>query len=323
MSENRILIDMISEVLVAPLHSGEIEVLQKACEQYVTSITFEKMEYCVLSFVTKTPDENLIDNLITIVKDFTDDTVNISPIVSIILAEYICYIATREGSTITKSSAICSLMVMNSMVLNKGKHDSLFSPSRIIDMYHKYDLYREAQISSISQNDTDISFIPRIFYSVESVDELTEDEGIDLISEIKVIAKESCLYKYEIVLKDILKKQINEVFDYVYYAIYTMINEIAWVYLEVNPINTIYRIAEKTSTQKVKLASILQAIRKSEHYIQYTPNSRSSIILNMLVQEDLYGAPILQKTFSPVEFAIYLYNEFILEKLREEGNDNE
>jgi hypothetical protein len=323
MSENKILTDMISEVLVIPLYSGEIDVLQKACKQYETSITFDKMECCVLSFVTKTPNEDLIDSLITIEKDFTDDTINISPIVSIILSEYICYIITREDPDIAKNSAICSLMVMNSMVLNKGKYDSLFSPSRIIDMYHKYDLYRDVQVSSISQNDTDISFIPRIFYSVKSVDELSEDEEVDLISEIKVIAKESCLYKYELILKDILKKQINDVFEYVYYAIYTMINEIAWVYLEVNPINTIYRIAEKTSTQKVKLASILQAIRKSEHYIQYTPNSRSSIILNMLVQENLYGAPILQKTFSPVEFAIYLYNEFILEKLREEGNDNE
>lgn len=205
---------------------------------------------------------------------------------------------------------IYSLIVRNMMVIRKNSYNKLLAPAFITPMYPFSDSYRKNENHIEECSDTQI--VPDIFEydSFEDMD-VTLDE--DNFSEIKQLAQQAAMLKYQELICDIKSKSIEDPFVLAYYAANMLAVEPQWKYVDSNPVKTLMNILP-SSRKNAKLKNIKPKLKDSEWYISYESDSKSSLLLNYIKDSNLTDE-IGELPLSDLEFAIYMYYELFLEEL--------
>lgn len=343
--DNYTLKAMLDKVLIAPISEELLETLESTCSIYVEDISDDEIDQCVNSYIFQNVNndlEELLDNENQEdeedeeddeeidnnneeeedeeVDDNEEDTseYNIAPIINIVMSGYCCYMICNE--TNTRKAAICSLSLMNSIKLQWFDSAKILFPDMITELYFKYDNYQESQTKGLIQSKEANMITPQIFTDDLNLEDIEDAEEFN--NQIKSLAYYASLYHLEeVVKKNIISQNSTAPYSDIYNAIYNILTDMPWVFLDKHPAQTINKIMSEIQCQtKKKFSEILAEITNLNEFKHTQPKSNSSIILRMLADNNLCkGSKFVGQKLSIKEFAIALYYELLLEILLNEN----
>lgn len=303
---------MLNSVLVIPFQKDLTSKLASLGKSYAKTADRHKVEDCVSAFICGTQNTTLRSYLMKQYREQFNENIKLPPAVYKILSEYVVYILIIDTDKEYNNTdrMIYSLIVRNMMVIRKNSYNKLLAPAFITPMYPFSDSYRKNENHIEECSDTQI--VPDIFEydSFEDMD-VTLDE--DNFSEIKQLAQQAAMLKYQELICDIKSKSIEDPFVLAYYAANMLAVEPQWKYVDSNPVKTLMNILP-SSRKNAKLKNIKPKLKDSEWYISYESDSKSSLLLNYIKDSNLTDE-IGELPLSDLEFAIYMYYELFLEEL--------
>lgn len=239
-----------------------------------------------------------------------NENIKLPPAVYKILSEYVVYILITDKEYNDTNRMIYSLIVRNMMIIRKNSYNKLLAPEFITPMYPFSDLYRKNE--NHIQECPDTQIVPDIFEcdSFEEMDVILDEDNF---SEIKQLAQQAAMLKYQELICEIKSKGIEDPFVLAYYAANKLAVKPQWKYVDSNPVKTLMNILP-SSRKNAKLKNIKAKLKDSKWYTNYESDSKSSLLLNYIKKSDMTNE-ISDLQLSDLEFAIYTYYELFLEEL--------
>lgn len=299
--------DFLVGAIAIPYQEDFISVLDNLCNNYKESEhsfgIVDEMMACFLEESDSVDFQNYIDNGIC-------EHSSISHLPQNVLRRLALYICTTrieaQGDELEKS--ILASMAMNYLVLYKAKFDELQLADKVITIYNYHISKYLQQNCDVGQVDTK-ALMERIVskdFAISDMQNFDSDGLKSLVEEL-----------YTLKSDNLINNKISGI-D-IYESVYNVIGEIFQLQSGVYYGETLGRIIDRISSllpkrTSKKLKTIIANISPNvERGMIY---SKSSVLLRMLQGEHINReTDILNATFSPQEFAAYLYYELLVEKI--------
>lgn len=220
-----------------------------------------------------------------------------------------------SSSVLEKFCFLTSLYIRNFFVLQKNGQ-KMFNPYGLMKPLKYADEYLNVK-GTISNNGENV-FKPNIFRAKSWEDVIGEDNSVTLnhLKEIKTYAMKAEKYDFLQEVASVKSMTCKDSFQKAFVAAYRLSQVSSWLLVDSTPKLTMQKIMTNSKTSK-KLQSIDLDLAA---YPYVDIKSNSSLLLGYIYDAE-NNRELDQMEFTPMEFAIYLYHEFLLEKLMKEyGN---
>lgn len=233
------------------------------------------------------------------------------------IALYKVYIEVDETDD-ELEQVVLSSAFMNYLVLYKSNFDSLPIPEIV------YSFYRYHLAAYFKQNDTiSISNDTNIIAKIADEDFTINNLGEDEIGDLRMITKEAFLFRSEKIFNNESIQTEKDSFVRVFKAVKEYIQKADYLYYNISFLQFLPLIINKKEEEDSKeLASIINSLKQNNAETNELVSS-SSIILRLIAGQTVPGsAELLNKQFSLEELTVYLYYEFLIERIIKDYLDN-
>lgn len=299
---------LVDKAFILPLDTETKELLQRACEDYIKNIDIDKFENLILYFMYGTKYEDLYSH---VKQSISNNSLKVKPtdLLCKSLSQYIV-VATFEADTILESEkAAYSLALMNLMIGAKSKKVLFPFPESLHNGVNYYLNYYKTQAELKKPSDTKL--IPQILDAV-GIEVLDGVDLADCFEEIQYYCRKFARIQFED-SREVIKQtihNINEPYAKAYYCAVKLANQ-DWTYIDQNPVKSLMDF-EYSSSSKKKLSYIKEVVKQCQYYEAIEGSYSSSLLLNFLENSN---STLIDEEISmtPLEFAIALYYELVLE----------
>lgn len=311
--------DMLKGTLIVPYDDSVIEELVEVCNSYIMEEDFsiEDFENLVQALLSNKQTGSLCKTLEVNYKDKTGNEIKLPKCTWIPLTAFMLFISIKNSELDNELKAIYSAIVMNYMVLQKGKFSNVPFKKYIIQLYGYFDRHIEEK-NEIQESD-DNGLLNRILGDVDFV----ENEGIGN-DDLQSIANNAAKYRMTQLMKSDELTNIDNLFNRTYNGLVIFFEKLPWLYLDFTIQDIVQVLLPQKNNSTKKLKNILDDIRSMDNFSAPQYASNSSILLRLLDNDsEIEGTSIIEQKFTPKEFCVYLYYELMLEKKLKEYNDGE
>lgn len=311
--------DMLKGTLIVPYDDSVIEELVEVCNSYIMEDDFsiEDFENLVQALLSNKQTGSLCKTLEVNYKDKTGNEIKLPKCTWIPLTAFMLFISIKNSELDNELKAIYSAIVMNYMVLQKGKFSNVPFKKYIIQLYGYFDVHIEEKNEIQESNDDGL--LNRILADADFV----ENEGISN-DDLQCIANNAAKYRMTQLMKSDKLRNINNLFNRTYNGLVIFFDKLPWLYLDFTIQDIVQALLPQKNNSTKKLKNILDDIRSMDNFTAPQYASNSSILLRLLDNDsEIEETSIIEQKFTPQEFCVYLYYELMLEKKLEEYNDGE
>lgn len=311
--------DMLKGTLIVPYDDSVIEELVEVCNSYIMEDDFsiEDFENLAQALLSNKQTGSLCKTLEVNYKDKTGNEIKLPKCTWIPLTAFMLFISIKKSELDNELKAIYSAIVMNYMVLQKGKFSNVPFKKYIIQLYGYFDVHIEEKNEIQESNDDGL--LNRILADADFV----ENEGISN-DDLQCIANNAAKYRMTQLMKSDELRNIDNLFSRTYNGLVIFFEKLPWLYLDFTIQDIVQTLLPQKNNSTKKLKNILDDIRSMDNFTAPQYASNSSILLRLLDNDsEIEGTSIIEQEFTPQEFCVYLYYELMLEKKLEEYNDGE
>lgn len=311
-----VLSSMLAKAFIVPISDEEVENIKQIIDGFLEEINVDKLQLCGAVYFERKNLEEFRSAL-----DKQAETLDLelladlSDLAYIALSEYVLYQMACSSSVLEKFRFLTSLYIRNFFVLQKNGQ-KMFNPYGLMKPLKYADEYLNVK-GTISNNGENV-FKPNIFRAKSWEDVIGEDNSVTLnhLKEIKTYAMKAEKYDFLQEVASVKSMTCKDSFQKAFVAAYRLSQVSSWLLVEPTPKLTMQKIMTNSKTSK-KLQSIDLDLAA---YPYVDIKSNSSLLLGYIYDAE-NNRELDQMEFTPMEFAIYLYHEFLLEKLMKEyGN---
>jgi len=311
--------DMLKGTLIVPYADSVIEELVEICSSYVMEDDFsiEDFENLVQALLINKQTGSLCKTLEINYYNKTGNKIKLPKCTWIPLTAFILFISIKDSELDNELKAIYSAILMNYMILQKGKFSNVPFKKYIIQLYGHFDRYMEEK-NEIQESDDD-DLLNKILADVDFVD----NEGITN-DDLQYIANDAAKYRMTQLMKSDELANVDNLFNRTYKGLMIFFEKLPWLYLDFKIQDIIQVLLPQKSNSTKKLKNILDDIRNMDNFTAPQYASNSSILLRLLGNDSkLEGTSVIEQKFTPKELCVYLYYELMLEKELKEYYDGE
>lgn len=311
-----VLSSMLAKAFIVPISDEEVENIKQIIDGFLEEINVDKLQLCGAVYFERIKLEEFRSAL-----DKQAETLDLelladlSDLAYIALSEYVLYQMACSSSVLEEFRFLTSLYIRNFFVLQKNGQ-KMFYPYGLMKPLKYSDEYLNVK-GTISNNGENV-FKPNIFWAKSWKDVIGEDNSVTLyhLKEIKTYAMKAEKYDFLQEVTSIKSMNCKDSFQKAFVAAYRLSQVSSWILVDSTPKLTMQKIMTNSKTSKK-----LQCIDLDLTAYPYVDiKSNSSLLLGYIYDAE-NNRKLDQMEFTPMEFAIYLYHEFLLEKLMKEyGN---
>lgn len=312
-----ILSSMLAKAFIVPISNEEVENIKQIIDGFLEEINVDKLQLCGTVYFERIKLEEFRSAL-----DKQAETLDLelladlSDLAYIALSEYVLYQMACSSSVLEKFRFLTSLYIRNFFVLQKNGQ-KMFNPHGLKEALKYADEYLNVK-GNISNNVENV-FKPNIFGAESWQDVIGEDNSVTLnhLKEIKTYAMKAEKYDFLQEVASVKSMTCKDSFQKAFVAAYRLSQVSSWLLVDSTPKLTMQKIVTNSKTSK-KLQCIDLDLTA---YPYVNIKSNSSLLLGYIYDAEKNNRVLDQMEFTPMEFATYLYYEFLLEKLlKEYGN---
>lgn len=302
-----------AKAFIIPLAEDEIGKIKKVVDAYLKEVNIDKLQQCGEVYFKRVRKEELQTDLKEIAASLNLDFLDLSDLAYVALAEYILCTMVCSTTMSEKFRFLASMFIRNFLVLQKTEF-KMFFPEALKQslQYASFYMKKNGTINEIEE----YSFKPEIFSASKWPDIIASGESLSQrhFDEIKVYVLKAEKYDFLQVVSSAKKLKCKDNFQKALEVAYLLSHTSSWLMVDSNPKETIRQIMSGSKTRK-KLQNISFDLTGCPFdNIQ----SSSSVLLDCIYHSDEYDENLGLMEFSPLELAVYLYYEFLLEKLLKE-----
>lgn len=311
-----VLSSMLAKAFIIPISDEEVENIKQIIDGFLEEINVDKLQLCGAVYFERIKLEEFRSAL-----DKQAETLDLelhadlSDLAYIALSEYVLYQMACSSSVLEEFRFLTSLYIRNFFVLQKNGQ-KMFYPYGLMKPLKYSDEYLNVK-GTISNNGENV-FKPNIFWAKSWKDVIGEDNSVTLyhLKEIKTYAMKAEKYDFLQEVTSIKSMNCKDSFQKAFVAAYRLSQVSSWILVDSTPKLTMQKIMTNSKTSKK-----LQCIDLDLTAYPYVDiKSNSSLLLGYIYDAE-NNRKLDQMEFTPMEFAIYLYHEFLLEKIMKEyGN---
>lgn len=316
----KLLQDMLNEVVVTPYDAAITKRLSTICDAYAEEVTIDNIDDYIVPFVMNKPDIGFKKKIETSYTEqyHEENPIVLPPLFTIVLSQYITIKVITENMD-GKEQAIASLILMNYMLYRKGTFVRLILPNQISEMYYKMDEY----IESLNIKDTDSSnkHLKGLLSDANYLKNHFQD--IELAAEVRRMAKTTYLYQQQELIGRYKSEKETQPYVKVYNFLSTMVNQTDWLFIDNDVVKLLLAITgEDTQKKSSTIESVINELRKASVAIPYEKLEKSSLLLRYVAGKERIPDEIKNKRLTVMEFGVYVYYELLLEHIISDYYDN-
>lgn len=312
-----ILSSMLAKAFIVPISNEEVENIKQIIDGFLEEINVDKLQLCGAVYFERIKLEEFRSALDKQAETLDLDILaDLSDLAYIALSEYVLYQMACSSSVVEEFRFLTSLYIRNFFVLQKNGQ-KMFNPNGLKKPLKYADEYLNVK-GTISNNGENV-FKPNIFGAESWQDVIGEDNSVTLnhLKEIKTYAMKAEKYDFLQDVASVKSMTCKDSFQKAFVAAYRLSQVSSWLLVDSTPKLTMQKIVTNSKTSKK-----LQCIDLDLTAYPYVDiKSNSSLLLGYIYDAEKNKRNLDQMEFTPMEFAIYLYYEFLLEKIMKEyGN---
>lgn len=312
-----ILSSMLAKAFIVPIPNEEVENIKQIIDGFLEEVNVDKLQLCGAVYFERIKLEEFRSALDKHAETLGLELLaDLSDLAYIALSEYVLYQMACSSSVLEKFRFLTSLYIRNFFVLQKNGQ-KMFNPHGLKKPLKYADEYLNVK-GTISNNGENV-FKPNIFWAESWQDVIGEDNSVNLnhLKEIKTYAMKAERYDFLQDVASVKSMTCKDSFQKAFVAAYRLSQISSWLLVDSTPKLTMQKIVTNSKTSKK-----LQFIDLDLTAYPYVDiKSNSSLLLGYIYDAEKNKRNLDQMEFTPMEFAIYLYYEFLLEKLMKEyGN---
>lgn len=307
--------DLLYGASALPFDATLIELMKVSCDEYMRTDVCEKTELLTPAFVYDYINHDFRENICGKLVANGYDVV-LTDEVLIRLSEYAVVSSILEEKNPLQKS-LAATKVMNLMFAARGRFDTIPN-SLIVKLVYPYHL--SYYIEGLDKAEpTALSL--EMFSKINSKDADSVGVSFDAneVPSVKTVFKESMLYRCERLLRRNDIQNIENPYVRVYIALTRLINELPYLFYNIDVLEIIETLVHETEkTKRKKLANIISDIQASDikPFVNY---SNSSVLLSLVDNKNNNYPHDLGEQMLPIkEYAVYLFYELLTEKIIEE-----
>lgn len=300
---------LINRSFVIPISEDQKDIIKECCQNFLKEITVEKFEELCMNLLFEKEDRN-ITPLIREISTAQSVSIRVTTALIKNIAQYLIGSVFENDDIDDEIKADCSLALRNVLISLKSAQIHIPYPTYLKNGVEFYDKYYNS-IAQIKIPNS-LKLTPDILLA-DSIDDIQDIDLNDCFEEIqyycRIYARNQ--YNHQIKCIDQECQNINNAFEKAYYIAEKISNQ-EWTYVDKNPIDSIKKLLTvrntKASMQRIKSEvtngdkfHLPKSIHASSILLQYLSSTYNS--LNLLDEVE----------FSPIEFAVALYYEFVFE----------
>lgn len=289
--------------LLIPLKENDVPTLDLVVAKLLEDVNCDVVAQYSLAIISKKIPENIKERIVNIVKeDFPNWDVVYIWCITIALYKLI---VPEDGVSIQKQQAIYSLILRNSMIIKHGHFNEILFQDLVAEMVCIWETFWNGQ----SFNDTDTTSLENHILSNK------ENDNLEITQNDSRALRKLVLKVRETQLRaDIVNINSSNEYETVCLLANKMISDCYWHEVYASPASFFKEnVAKKELLTFQEIITMLlssEVLLDSMHYNNCNP---SSIILRAFKGDP--KCKDYQNKMNPLTFAIYIYQEMLLEKL--------
>lgn len=302
---------LIDKAYILPIDESCKDSLLEACDKYLEYIDLEKFESLSRCFIFGMTDKKLS----SYIKQYISDNsikIRLTKLLCRCLSQYIVVALFEDDTMDEDTKSLYSLSLMNMVVAARSKKVSFPYPDCVRAGIDIYPQYYERQ-ATIRKPETQL-LIPQIL-EADSFDDMESVNITDCFEEVQFYSKHYARAQFQNEIEEYQAsiQNMQNPFEKAY-CVAKKLSKQKWTYVIQNPIKSIKGFG-LASTSKKRLSEIKRMIKDSQFYEPMDDSCFSSVVINYIDENDSYIDDEVK--FSPLELAIALYYEFLLESIKE------
>lgn len=305
-----ILSSMLAKAFIISISDEEIEELKQVVDSFLENISIDKLRLSGAVYFERIRLEEFRKELDEHAKALELDYLPcLSNLAYIALAEYILCQMACASSISEEFRFLTSMYIRNFLVLQKTGRE-LFYPECLRLPLKYADLYMSSKGTISNVKD---SLKPKIFWGESWKDILGEDDFVtnSYFEEIKAYAMKAERLDFLQNIDSLKSSHYEDEFQKAFEVAYKLSHDSPWLLVDITPKITMQNTMSKSDERK-KLQNLSFDL---ETYPCDNIEGNSSLLLDYIYNSENRNEDIGQIEFAPQELAIYLYYEFLLEKL--------
>lgn len=313
MTDKTTLCQMSKDVLVIPFTEETAEKIDKFCSGQIENLDADRLEELIMSFLTRKNDEQLEKAFKTYVsEEFMAEGLSIAAIMPVI-AEYTVLKAIEECED-EGEKALFSLMLKNALILAVKGNGFVANAQAVANTFGYYKAYLIEHKTFEAEESDDVA---------SELLETDEDTFDNKWAEVdngtaKAILYDATLKRYADFV-DTLQVDKGNSIKGAYNLVRQMVEEIPWLYADIEPAQTINKKMGEGGNETVRLQEVKDELKGE---VEEKDNAyRLTSVLLRLATDDVEGMmPDYTAEMTVTELAVYLYYELLAEAICESKN---
>lgn len=307
---DKMLSSILTKAFIIPLSEREIDTIEKVVDVYLNDVDVAKLQLCGDVYFNRDRNDVFQSKLEENADSLEIKLPEMSDLAYVALAEFILCAMAGSSTMSDTFRFLTSMFVRNFLVLQKTERQ-LFYPEALISTLKYADTYMEEK--SKAKELEEHLFKPKIFNANGWHDIIGEEESLSKnhFEEIKTYALKAEKYDFLQAVTSAKKMKCKDSFQKAFEVAYRLSHISSWSMVDANPKATIMQIMSGCKARK-KMQDINV---DTDQFPCEKMESSSSVLLNYIYHSDEHDEELGLMVFSPTELAVYLYYEFLFEKL--------
>ena len=316
--------ELLNEVVVTPYDPKIIERLTEICNNIAEETTVDDIDGYVKAFVYNKPDmdfKQLVEENYA-EKYPEEETIDLPPIFSIVLAQYIAFASITQYMD-GRNQATASLILMNHLLFRKGSLSRLILPNHIKEMLSKIDVFILNQDKIVVNGEFKI--MKELLSEPNYLDEHYQEA--DVKAEVRKMAKTTYLYQQQLIVGKYKGRTEKKPYEKTYNFVLELLKNTPWKFSN-NDVVALLRqvLTEEGQKKTATIDSIVKELVEAGVELPYDTLEQSSLLLNYVQSGgNNVSQELKNRRLTVMEFGIYIYYELLLEYIIYEyyGSGNE
>lgn len=316
--------ELLNEVVVTPYDPKIIERLTEICNNIAEETTVDDIDGYVKAFVYNKPDmdfKQLVEENYA-EKYPEEETIDLPPIFSIVLAQYIAFASITQYMD-GRNQATASLILMNHLLFRKGSLSRLILPNHIKEMLSKIDVFILNQDKIVVNGEFKI--MKELLSEPNYLDEHYQEA--DVKAEVRKMAKTTYLYQQQLIVGKYKGRTEKKPYEKTYNFVLELLKHTPWKFIN-NDVVALLRqvLTEEGQKKTATIDSIVKELVEAGVELPYDTLEQSSLLLNYVQSGgNNVSQELKNRRLTVMEFGIYIYYELLLEYIIYEyyGSGNE
>lgn len=316
MVDKNVLRQMSQEVLVIPFSDEMAETLVQFCDSQVENISWERIDELVMAFVTRNNDEKLKTGLDNFLESDYDSTSMATSSMLPVIEEYIVLKAIGQCED-EEEKALYSLLLKNALVLAVKGDGFVALPGVLTNVFNCYsDFLAQNKVFDGEDEDNEVIAVLLDADDDTFADKLSEaDKGV-----LRAIVYDAAQHRHARFIGALLLDADNLPLR-IYQLAKRLVDDSVWKYIDRNVATTLKKLLGKYRETEITLREIKASVK--EVAVENDEEYQSTSVLLRLLSGDDEDIELSDDTiFRADELALYLYYEFLAERMAFKMNES-